>query len=83
MPQQPRTKPPRPGPNARRGGFPNEPFPTIYVKNCRPPKVKKEPFNEPRSVAEVYGNSAIGEMSSLRAKWRRWEERKVTQRKAG
>jgi hypothetical protein len=76
------------GINARRkgqaaiGGGSSKPFPTfrvLYPVKIRKPK--REPFNEPLTVAEAYGNAApVGGMTQERIRWAAWEKRKDAQR---
>ncbi len=59
------------------------PIKTVYIPNApKPRKPKPKSFDEPLSVAKVWGNDAPGgDMAAMRADWLRWEQRKIKQRK--
>lgn len=75
-----RKHPPRKGPNAMCGGHQDRLMPTIYVPNVKRKEKRDRPVPESRSIAEVWGNGAFGEMSERRARWQLWEKRKDKQR---
>jgi hypothetical protein len=81
MPRKIRKSPPRPGPFAKRGGFRSERIPTIYVPNVKRRRRKPIEVQSIESIPAQYGpDSPEREMSYIRRRWLRWEERKAAQR---
>lgn len=59
----------RKGPTAIQGGTISRPMNFLgHVPNAPRPKIKREPFSEPRSIAELWGTDAPGgDMAAMRA----------------
>lgn len=63
----------RKGPNAIHGGIIGKPMAMIghFPNAPKPKRAKKPQFSTPFSIAQLWGNEALGEMTAIRAERKR------------